>query len=211
MAATSVLVVRDLYRRFGHREVIGGLDLSVDVGGRIALWGPNGSGKSTILRCIAGSVHPSRGSAEIKGHRAGSLAARTLVGTSFSQERSFYLRLDGRRNLVFYAQVRGYSRREAERLVRSLSDELHLDHILAERVDRCSSGMIQQLAFARALIGSPTLLLLDEPTRSLDEAASARLWKALHDRSRVAVLIATHRREDLEECDSRIELPLVSA
>jgi ABC-2 type transport system ATP-binding protein len=210
MAATFALVVHDLHRQFGHREVIGGLDLSMDRGARIALWGPNGSGKSTILRCIAGSVHPTSGFAEIEGHRAGSLAARTLVGTSFSQERSFYLRLDGRRNLVFYAQVRGYSRRKAERLVRSIGEELHLEHILAERVDRCSSGMIQQLAFARALIGSPALLLLDEPTRSLDEAASERLWKALHERPHVSVLIATHRREDLEECDSRIELPLVS-
>src|SRR5262245_11169975 len=211
MAATSLLVVRELHRQFGHREIIGGLDLTMDPGGRIALWGPNGSGKSTILRCIAGSVHPTSGCAQINGHRAGSLAARTLVGTSFSQERSFYLRLDGRRNLVFYAQVRGFSRRKAERLVKSLGDELHLEHILAERVDRCSSGMIQQLAFARALIGSPTLLLLDEPTRSLDAAASARLCNAIHDRSGVAVVIATHRREDLEECDSRIELPLVSA
>jgi len=210
MAATSVLVVRDLHRQFGRREVIGGLDLSMDRGARIALWGPNGSGKSTILRCIAGSVHPTSGTAEIEGHQAGSLAARTLVGTSFSQERSFYLRLDGRRNLAFYAQVRGYSRRESERLVRAIEVELHLERILAERVDRCSSGMVQQLAFARALIGSPTLLLLDEPTRSLDEAASERLWKALHERPHVSVLIATHRREDLEECDSRIELPLVS-
>jgi len=211
MAATSVLLVRDLHRQFGHREVIGGLDLSLDPGGRIALWGPNGSGKSTILRCIAGSVGPTSGGAEIDGHPAGSLAARTLIGTSFSQERSFYLRLDGRRNLVFFAQLRGYPRREAERRVRSIADELQLEHILVERVDRCSSGMIQQLAFARALIGSPTLLLLDEPTRSLDEGASARLWTALDRRPRVAVLIATHRREDLEHCDSRVELPLAAA
>jgi ABC-type multidrug transport system ATPase subunit len=211
MAATPVLVIRALHRQFGHREVIGGLDLSMNAGGRIALWGPNGSGKSTILRCVAGSVRPTSGCAVIDGHSAGSLPARTLIGTSFSQERSFYLRLDGRRNLVFYAQVRGYSRREAGRVVQALADELHLEHILAERVDRCSSGMIQQLAFARALIGSPPLLLLDEPTRSLDEAAAARLWEALHHRPHVAVLIATHRREDLEECDSRVELPLVGA
>ena len=209
MTATSVLVIRGLHRQFGHREIIGGLDLSVEPGGRIALWGPNGSGKSTILRCIAGSVRPTSGRAEIGGHPAGSLAARTLIGTSFAQERSFYMRLDGRRNLVFYAQVRGYSRREAQRLVQSIADELHLEHILAERVDRCSSGMIQQLAVARALIGSPQLLLLDEPTRSLDEAACARLWQALHQRSRVAVVMATHRHEDVEQCGSRVELPLV--
>ena len=78
--------------------------------------------------------------------------------------------------------------------MRSMAHELQIEHILAERVDRCSSGMIQQLAFARSLIGSPVLLLLDEPTRSLDESACGRLWQALARRSHVAVLIATHRR-----------------
>lgn len=208
MATPDVLLVRDLHRRFGQREVVGGLDLRLEAGQRIALWGPNGSGKTTILRCIAGSVLPTSGTIEIGGHQAGSLAARTLTGTSFSQERSFYLRLDGERNLVFFAQLRGYSRRQAERHVRSLEEELELGHILRERVDRCSSGMIQQLAFARALLGSPTILLLDEPTRSLDEAASERLWNALERRTHVAVLVATHRREDLEHCLSRVELSL---
>jgi ABC-2 type transport system ATP-binding protein len=211
MAEAAVLLVRDLHRAFGRGEVIGGLDLRLDVGGRIALWGPNGSGKSTILRCIAGSVTPTSGSALVAGNPAGSLAARTVIGTSFSQERSFYFRLDGRLNLLFFARLRGYSRREAERHLRAVEDELQLEHILSERVDRCSSGMIQQLAFARALIGSPSLLLLDEPTRSLDEDAVARMWRALDRRPQVAVLIATHRREDLEQCDSRVELPLERA
>jgi ABC-2 type transport system ATP-binding protein len=208
MADERILLIRHLRRSFNHREVIGGLDLQLEPSQCVALWGPNGSGKTTILRCIAGSVVPTSGTAEIGGHRAGSLSARTLVGTSFSQERSFYMRLSGRRNLVFFAQLRGYQRREAERQVRSVEQELELEQIASQRVDRCSTGMIQQLAFARALLGAPHLLLLDEPTRSLDEAASERLWAALDRRPHTAVLIATHRREDLEHCDSRVELPL---
>jgi ABC-type multidrug transport system ATPase subunit len=203
-----LLVVRDLGRRFDGREVVGGLDVGLRAGERIALWGPNGSGKTTILRCIAGSITPTSGSAEVDGHAAGSLEARRRTGTSFSQERSFYFRLSGRRNLLFFAQVRGYGRAEAERQVHSIEEELELREIASQSVDRCSSGMIQQLAFARALLGSPRLLLLDEPTRSLDEHASERLWAALHRRRETAVVIATHRREDLAHCDSRVALPL---
>lgn len=188
--------------------MVGGLSLSLEPGERVALWGPNGSGKTTILRCLAGSVLPSSGTAWIGDHSAGSLAARALVGTSLSQERSFYLRLSGRRNLLFFAQLRGYNGREGERFVEALVRELELETIVSQRVDRCSSGMIQQLAFARALLGGVELLLLDEPTRSLDEAAADRLWRALDRRPRLAVLLATHRREDLERCDSRVELPL---
>ena len=71
--------------------------------------------------------------------------------------------------------------------------------------------MMQQVAFARTLLGSPSVLLLDEPTRSLDEEASTRLWTAIERRPDVAVVFATHRREDVEHCDSRIELPLERA
>jgi ABC-type molybdenum transport system ATPase subunit/photorepair protein PhrA len=66
--------------------------------------------------------------------------------------------------------------------------------------------MIQQLAFARALIGAPRILLLDEPTRSLDAQATERLWRAVEARPHLALLIATHREDDVARCHSRIDL-----
>lgn len=202
----SLLTVRGLVRHFGDREVIRGLDLELGAGGRMALVGPNGSGKTTLLRCIAGTLTPQAGDLWIEGERAGTIAARRLVGTSLSQERSFYLRLSGRTNLRFFARLRNRSSRAAAQEVAALEEELELSDIADRRADACSSGMLQQLAFARALLGRPSLVLLDEPTRSLDEGATERIWAALHRRPGIAVLIATHRDDDIDRCDSRIDL-----
>ena len=204
-----ILIAEGVSRRFGMHEVVHSLDLKAEVGQRVALHGPNGSGKTTVLRCIAGTVTPSGGRISVDGHRAGTIEARRLVGASFSQERSFYLRLSGHENLVFFARLRLAGRREAAQQVRALEQELELEPIARERVDRCSTGMIQQLALARALLGEPRVLLLDEPTRSLDEAAVERLWRALDQRrERVALVLATHRPDDFERCDGRVDLPV---
>ena len=188
-----MLSIESLNRRFGQREVVRSLDLAVEPGQRVALWGPNGSGKSTVLRCVAGTLIPTAGSVQIAGHRAGDLPARRLVGASLSQERSFYLRLSGR---------------EGVRSVDALIEELEIADIAAQRVDRCSTGMVQQLGIARALIGDPVVLLLDEPTRSLDADARGRLWSALEGRPHAAALIATHLDEDLKLCDERVSFPV---
>jgi ABC-type multidrug transport system ATPase subunit len=201
-----MLSVRRLERRFGHERVIEGLDLEVELGERVAVCGPNGAGKTTLLRCIAGTLTPSGGKILIGGHAAGSLAARRLLGVSLSQERSFYLRLTGRANLEFFARLRYASAAEACRAVREVEQRLGIEAIASRRVDRCSTGMIQQLALARALLGDPKLILLDEPTRSLDEAAARRLWDMFDGRAEVALVIATHREEDLAHCSGRLAL-----
>jgi ABC-type multidrug transport system ATPase subunit len=203
-----LLAVENLGRHFGAHEVVRSLDLTARPGERIALRGPNGSGKTTVLRCIAGTVTPTGGTISVGGHPAGTIQARRLIGASFSQERSFYLRLSGHANLVFFARLRHRRRSEAVRAVTALEEELALAAIVRERVDRCSTGMIQQLAFARALLGEPRLLLLDEPTRSLDDDALERLWGALdRRRERVSLVIATHRTDDVDRCDGQIDLP----
>ena len=203
----SLLCVERLSRRFGDNEVFRSLDVKLEAGERLALVGPNGSGKTTLLRCIAGTIRPTTGRVLIAGYRAGTLGARSTTGASLSQERSFYQRLNGYANLVFFARLRRPNGERPEAVVAAIVDELELAHIAAERVDRCSSGMIQQLAFARALLGDPELLLLDEPTRSMDAAAARRLWGALDRRPQVAAVVATHTPADLARCHGSLALP----
>lgn len=206
MTQPPPLEIRGLRRSFAAAVVLNDLDLDVAAGERVALRGPNGSGKTTLLRCIAGTLAPTAGEVRVGGHVAGTRPARALLGASLSQERSFYLRLTGRENLRFFARVRGLAGDQASAAVAALEDELQLADIVARRVDRCSTGMVQQLAFARSLIGEPRLLLLDEPTRSLDEGAVERLWAAVDRRPELALLIATHRADDADRCGRELDL-----
>ena len=201
---SALLEVEGLRRSFGDHEVVKGLDLRLEPGQRVAFVGPNGSGKSTALRCVAGTLAPTGGSVRIGGHASFSRRARALTGVSLSQERSFYLRISGRDNLIFFARLRGLGRRAAARAVDAVAEEMAIDDFLLQRADQYSTGMILQLAFARALLGDPPLLVLDEPTRSLDKAAVGRLWAAL-DRRRDAVLVmATHLEDDVARCGSTV-------
>ena len=204
MHAQPMVVADALTRSFGARRVVGPLSTRVERGERVALVGPNGSGKSSFLRCVVGALTPSSGTLTVGGQAAGTRAARALVGASLSQERSFYLRLTGLANLLVFAQLRAPADR-ARADVRAVVEELELGEIAARRVDACSTGMVQQLALGRALAGEPALLVLDEPTRSLDSAAIDRLWAAVERRPELTLLIATHRPEDVARCDRTLD------
>jgi ABC-type multidrug transport system ATPase subunit len=203
----SVLSVQRVSRRFGGHDVLRSVDVTLERGERLALSGANGSGKTTLLRCVAGTLEPTGGRVLVGGHEAGTIEASRLLGASLSQERSFYQRLSGYANLLFFARVRHAGGGRAAAAVDALVEELELAEIAAERVDRCSTGMIQQLALARALVGDPELLLLDEPTRSLDEDAVQRLWAALDRRPQLALVVATHNDADVSRCHGRLDLP----
>lgn len=205
-AAPPVLSLRDVSRSFKGKLALAPLDLELGPGERLAVRGANGAGKTTLLRCIAGTLYPSSGEIRIRGHRAGTLSAQRLIGCSLAADRAFYLRLTGRANLRFFASLRNGSEREASRDVDSIVEELEIEAIVQQRLDSCSTGMLQQVSFARALLGKPDLLLLDEPTRSLDVEATARLWAALARRPAITGLIASHRPEDLKHCVRHIDL-----
>jgi ABC-type multidrug transport system ATPase subunit len=202
----AAVTLTALTRGFGSRTVLRELSLTVERGERVAVLGNNGAGKTTLLRCVAGSLLPSSGSVLVEGSAPSRHETRAQIGAVLPGERSFALRLSGRENLRFFAGLRIPVSRRAERAVAALSDELQLEAILERRVSACSTGMVQQLAFARALLGAPTVLLLDEPTRSLDDAAAERLWAALDRRPELAVLIATHRADDVTRCGAHLQL-----
>jgi ABC-type multidrug transport system ATPase subunit len=202
---TPVVECAGLGRDFGDRAVLDAIDFSLGVGERLAVTGPNGSGKTTLLRCLAGVLEPTAGGARICGLPPERVAARGRLGAVIGDHRSFYLRLSARENLLLFARLRlGRWRPDGE--VAALEEELDLGEIRSMPVARCSTGQIQRLALARSLLGDPAALLLDEPTRSMDERSRALAWDAVDRRSRVAVVLATHDRDEAARCGAELSL-----
>jgi ABC-2 type transport system ATP-binding protein len=181
----------------------------VRAGEAVVLVGPNGAGKSTLLRILATTVLPDRGTAHVLGHDVvrQAPAVRRSVGLMLGDERSWYWRLSGRRNLEFFAVLHGLSRRAASERATELLDDVGLSDAADRRFDGYSSGMKARLSLARALISDPPVLLLDEPTRNLDPVASRDFRErtlAIAHASGATVVMVTHDLHEAAEIDARV-------
>jgi ABC-type multidrug transport system ATPase subunit len=188
---------RGLVKRYGDVLALDGVDLDVAPGTVVALVGPNGAGKSTLVRILATTVLPDAGTASIIGHdviEAGA-RARDSLGLMLGNERSWYWRLSGRRNLEFFAALYGMRRSPAAARAEELFREVELVEAADRRVGEYSSGMRARLALARALLREPPVLVLDEPTQNLDPVAAANfrdIVLRLSEERGASVLLTTH-------------------
>ncbi|MGQ0548346.1 MAG: ABC transporter ATP-binding protein, partial [Armatimonadota bacterium] len=170
----------------------------VERGEIFGLMGPNGAGKTTLLRVLATLILPSEGWARVSGSDVvrDSGAVRRCIGLAAGEQRGFYWRLSGVENMEFFAGLLGLPPREARRRAETALDMVDLLPYAREVVEYYSTGMRQRLGLARALLGNPRVLLLDEPTRSLDPHATQRLHdliRRLAQETGLTVLLATHQ------------------
>ena len=186
--------------RGGATEAVQRVSFEVPKGQALVLLGPNGSGKTTTLKLISTMLLPDEGAVTIAGadtQRDGD-AVRRKVGFAVANERSFFPRLTARENLEFFAVLEDVGR--AERSAR-IDEKLRLTG-LADAADtlvmKFSSGMYQRLGVARALLKNPEILLLDEPTRSLDPGAALRFWPFVRQllAAGSTVVLATHNFQE---------------
>jgi heme exporter protein A len=199
-----LIAVQSLYKRYGRKPVLRGLDLAVQPGEVLALLGANGAGKSTLMRIISGLAKPERGEIRLSGvtfAQAG-YELRRYIGL-VSHQPFLYDNLSGEENLSFFAAM--YDLATPEARIEWVLRAVDLWNRRRDPVRSYSRGMAQRLAIARAILHNPPVLLLDEPDTGLDQSSAQLLHDLLRDlgASNRAILFSTHNLERaLEWADS---------
>jgi heme exporter protein A len=200
------LELDDVAAGYGARRVLAGLTLTLRRGETLVVAGANGSGKSTLLRLICGLQRPTAGRiVYVAGERhARPDEARDLVGW-VAPDLQLYRELTALENLAFFAQVRGLRRTRAD--LEALLDEVGLGGRGDDLLAAYSSGMAQRLRYAYALLHRPPVLLLDEPTVTLDERGAALVEQLVASRrERGITVIATNDPRELRFGDYVLRL-----
>lgn len=193
----NAVEIRDLSVVRGKRPVLDRLDLTIG-GGVTGLLGPSGCGKSTLMRCLVGVQQIAGGTVSVFGEEAGSRSLRDRIGY-VTQAASVYDDLTVAENLRFFARVLGLDRQEVDRVVTAVD----LDDARSQVVGRLSGGQRSRVSLAVALLGTPDLLVLDEPTVGLDPVLREDLWLLFHDLAAAgtSVLVSSHVMDEAERCD----------
>jgi ABC-2 type transport system ATP-binding protein len=196
----------------GRTEVLKGITLEVHKGAALALLGPNGAGKTTSLEIISTLLLPTSGRVTVCGYDVVREAAqvRRVVGYCPSNSENFYPRLSGIQNLEFFALLNNLSPREARIRIQKVLELVGMDAASTASFQRYSEGMKQRLAIARALVTDPEVLLMDEPTRSLDPLLQGEIRKFLRElvvaRLGKTLLLVTHSLPEAEQVCDRIAI-----
>jgi ABC-2 type transport system ATP-binding protein len=190
--------VTDLRVHRGGREVLPGIALTVAPGSVTGLLGPSGCGKTTLMRSIVGVQIVAGGTVEVLGEPAGSAALRRRVGY-VTQAPSVYRDLTVHENLRYFAAVLGAPAGDPRRVIR----EVGLSGHAGDRVDQLSGGQEARVSLAAALLGTPEVLVLDEPTVGLDPVLRRDLWGLFHRLAAggVTLLVSSHVMDEAARCD----------
>jgi ABC-2 type transport system ATP-binding protein len=193
-------------------RALAGVSFTINRGEAVALVGPNGAGKSTLLRVLATLILPTRGRAALGGidvERDGP-GARQQLGYHTGGDEGFYGRLSARENLLFFAAMNNITGPRARERIASLARQMGINEQLSRQVRTFSTGMTHRLGLARAVLHNPPILLLDEPTRSLDPLAAADLRRLLKEdlvrQNGTTLLFASHTLSEIEEIADRMIL-----
>ncbi|WP_143461397.1 ABC transporter ATP-binding protein [Levilactobacillus enshiensis] len=198
----AIIELDHLAKKFGNETVLKDINMTLKKGEIIGLIGPSGAGKSTVIKVTLGMEVASGGSAKVFDTV---MPNRELLGRIgyMAQTDALYDALTGRENLKFYGQMKGISKQAMTEEVDHAAKVVDLTDDLDKRVSGYSGGMMRRLSLAIALLGSPELLILDEPTVGIDPALRRQIWKELgsiRDEGR-SILITTHVMDEAELCD----------
>ena len=196
---TNIIETKDLCKDYGAHSAVNHLDLCVPKGSVYGFIGPNGAGKSTTMKMLLGLIHPTKGTVQLLGqqmdeHNRLEILRRT---GSLIESPAGYAHLTAQENLQIVADLKQVPHKDIDRVL----DIVHLREYRRRKVSQYSLGMRQRLGIAQALLGSPELLILDEPTNGLDPAGIQEMRSLIAEMPHTCgatVLISSHLLSELE-------------
>jgi len=204
--AALVLDARGLRKRFGTTQAVDGVDLTIRRGERVGIVGPNGAGKTTTLLMLLGAIEPDEGSVELVGQQLPDGRSEAMGRVGFA---AGYLPLPDRLTVIetldLFGTLTGV--RKAREQAQEVLAELRIERLATQRVESLSSGQATLVGFAKAVLHHPELIVLDEPTASLDPDVAVRVRDRLermnedHD---ATLLLTSHDMREVERLTSRV-------
>jgi ABC-2 type transport system ATP-binding protein len=204
---TAIVDAQGVTKRFGKVQALAGLDLKVESGQIVALLGPNGAGKTTLVRTLATLIRPDHGTVRVAGHDVVKRPNMVRAAIGFAgQHAAVEEAMTGRENLEMVARLYGFATRQARARATDMIDQLRLDEVADRLVRTYSGGQRRRLDLGASLVGSPRLLLLDEPTTGLDPRSRIELWDAIRALAGdgTDVLLTTQYLDEADQLAARI-------
>ncbi len=199
-----IVTANQLTKTFGVKKAVNAIDLKIEKGPPVGLVGPNGAGKTTLFSLIAGFLRPSSGSVTIFGHSptASQVKGRLAI---LPQDASFVKGISIIANISFLCKLQGFTGKaamvEAERVLELVNMSEHRN----QHVERLSHGMYKRVAIAQAFIGTPELVLLDEPTAGLDPPSAKKIHNLIRaNTDRTSFIISSHNLNEIEDICSSV-------
>lgn len=203
----SLVTCKGLSKSYGDKQALKQVDISLNAGNPIALVGPNGAGKTTLFSLLCGYIKPTSGEISLLGHPPGSTALLGRIA-SLPQDAQLDPNLDVLSQLSFFASLQGFDSKAANAEALRVLNLVDLSDSAKQKPKSLSHGMAKRVSIAQALIGSPELVLLDEPTAGLDPANAKKIRELVKSLSGTTTfIISSHNLDELEKlCDQVLYL-----
>ncbi len=198
--------IKNLTKSYGSHTAVDGLNLEIQKGEFYGFLGPNGAGKTTTIRMITGILKPDSGEVIVDGHPLGERKEIAKLLGVVPEGRGFYEWMTANEYLHFFANIYDVEKKDQEKLITSLLTEVDLEKRKDSKIGTYSRGMKQRLGLARALVSTPKILILDEPTLGLDpqgQVSVQRLLKKLNSEG-VTIFLSSHLLDEVSRMCSRI-------
>lgn len=198
----KLINIEQLNKSFGKQKVLDNIDFQLESAEIVSLIGPSGAGKSTLIKTMLGMEKADSGSALILKRMMPERKILANIGY-MAQNDALYDSLSGYENLEFFGRMKGVDNINIKEEITYVSKVVNLENDLTKQVKNYSGGMKRRLSLAIALLGQPSLLILDEPTVGIDPILRKKIWKELFNQrdNGIGILVTTHVMDEAEITD----------